>query len=287
MKIPGLCFQGFLLFFLFFLMSGILIAQVKISSWNLQNFGKTKSEAEINFIASTLKDFDVVAIQEVVAGKGGAKAVARLADELNRKGAKWDYRISNPTKSTPYATERYAYLWKPDRVKPFKAWLDQSYVHQIDREPFVMDFSFEGEAFTLVNFHAIPKKKQPETEIKYFKFFPRHYPERTLIFLGDFNASQNHTVFNPLKNMGYLPVFKKQKTSMKMECVGGVCLASEYDNIFYNSHKLEVLKSGVLLFYEAFPDMKAARRISDHIPVWAEFKLSENENTGEVVFPGN
>lgn len=41
----------------------ILIAQVKISSWNLQNFGKTKSEAEINFVAEVLKNFDVVALQ--------------------------------------------------------------------------------------------------------------------------------------------------------------------------------------------------------------------------------
>lgn len=288
MKVPGLCLTKILLFFLFFLLSGILIAQVKISSWNLQNFGKTKTEAEINFMATTLKDFDVVAIQEVVAGKGGAQAVARLADELNRKGAKWDYAVSNPTKSTPYATERYAYLWKTARIKALKkAWLEQNYVHQIDREPFVMDFSYKGEAFTLVNFHAIPKKKQPETEIKYFKFLPALYPERNMIFLGDFNLPQSHTVFNPLKKMGYRPVFENQKTTMKIKCVGGECLASEYDNLFYNFKNLEMLNSGVLLFYEALPDMKAARRISDHIPVWAEFRFSGNENKGKAIYPGN
>lgn len=286
MKIHALYLRRIPLFFLFFLLSGILIAQVKVSSWNLQNFGKTKTEAEINFMAGTLKDFDVVAIQEVVAGKSGARAVARLADELNRKGAKWDHVVSNPTKSTPYATERYAYLWKTARVKALKnAWLEQNYVQQIDREPFVMDFSYKGVAFTLVNFHAIPKKKQPETEIKYFKFFPAHYPERNLIFLGDFNLPQSHTVFNPLKKKGFRPVFEDQKTTMKMECVGGDCLASEYDNIFYNSQNMEMLKSGVSLFYETFPDMKSARRISDHIPVWAEFNLSENEKKVQAIFP--
>ena len=40
------------------------------------------------FMAETLRDCDVVAIQEVVAGPGGSQAVAKLADELNRKGAK-------------------------------------------------------------------------------------------------------------------------------------------------------------------------------------------------------
>jgi endonuclease/exonuclease/phosphatase family metal-dependent hydrolase len=248
------------------------IAQVKISSWNLQNFGKTKSDQEINFIANSLKEFDIIAIQEVVAGYGGAQAVARLADELNRKGSKWDYVISDPTNSTPYATERYAYIWKTGKVKKVqRAWLEQIYVNEIDREPYFMNFSYKGTIFSLVSFHAIPKKKQPETEIKYFKFLPAQYPDKNLIFLGDFNLPQSHTVFNPLKKMGYKPVFTAQKTTMKMHCVAEECLANEYDNIFYNTNTTQMLDSGVVLFYENFPDMVAARRISDHIPIWAEF----------------
>ncbi|MGM1055744.1 MAG: endonuclease/exonuclease/phosphatase family protein [Bacteroidota bacterium] len=274
------------IFLLFF--SNLLIAQVKISSWNLQNFGKTKTEAEINFMANTLKDFDIVAIQEVVAGYGGAQAVAKLADELNRKGAKWEYVVSDPTQSTPYATERYAFLWKTASVKQVeKAWLDQNYVAEIDREPYMMDFSYKGKPFTLVGFHAIPKKKQPETEIKYFKFLPGKYPGKNLIFLGDFNVPQSHTVFNPLKKIGYLPVLVNQKTTMKMKCVGEECLASEYDNIFYNSKTLQVLSSGVVLIYKDFPDMKAVRRISDHLPVWAEFEFLEDCEELQEVVPGN
>ena len=261
-----------LLSFFFFLFNGILIAQVKVCSWNLQNLGKTKSDTDIRFMAETLKTFDVVALQEVVAGYGGPQAVARLADELNRTGAKWDYEISAATNSTPYATERYAFLWKTAKVKKInRAVLEQNFVREIDREPFLADFSYGGNTFTLVSFHAIPKKKQPETEIKYFKFLPDLYPGKNLIFLGDFNVPQSHTVFNPLKKMGYRPVLKAQKTTMKMECVAEECLASEYDNIFFNSNKAEVLDSGVVLIYKSFPDMTAVRRISDHVPVWAEF----------------
>src|SRR5690606_19696428 len=220
----------------------------KICSWNLQNFGKSKSEAEISFVANTLKDFDVVALQEIVAGYGGAQAVARLAEELNRKGAKWEYVISEPTNSSsPQARERYAFLWKPSRVKRgTSAWLEQQYAAVIDREPYMMDFSYQGEPFTLVSFHAIPKKKQPETEIKYFKFFPAAYPDRELVFLGDFNVPQSHTVFIPLRKQGYLPVLEGQKTTLKMECTTTTCLASEYDNIFYNSLEMQVLDSGIM-----------------------------------------
>ncbi|RKS53774.1 endonuclease/exonuclease/phosphatase family protein [Gillisia mitskevichiae] len=264
-----------LLFLFLFLFSELVVAQVKISSWNLQNFGKTKSESEINFVADVLNEFDVVALQEIVAGYGGVQAVAKLADALNRKGSKWGYVISEPTQSTPYATERYAYLWKTSKVKQKgKGWLEPHYRDEIDREPYMLDFIYNGQPFTLVNFHAIPKKKQPETEIKYFKFLPGKYPDKNLIFLGDFNVPQSHTVFNPLKKIGYLPLLENQKTTMKMECVGEECLASEYDNIFFNSKKINLLNFGVVLIYKSFPNMQAVRRISDHIPVWAEFEFS-------------
>src|SRR6187431_3081885 len=114
-------------FFILFILSSSfsnVIAQVKLVSWNIENFGKSKSEAEIQFIANTLKSYYVIAIQEVVAGDGGAQAVGRLSDELNRKGGKWDYVISNPTSSSAYKTERYAFIWKTAIVKRIgKAWL--------------------------------------------------------------------------------------------------------------------------------------------------------------------
>lgn len=275
--------RSILILFLLFC-SELLVAQVKISSWNLQNFGKTKSDSEINFVADVLNEFDVVALQEIVAGYGGAQAVAKLADALNRKGGKWDYVVSDPTQSTPYATERYAYLWKTAKVKQMgRGWLDQNYVTEVDREPYMIDFSFDGQEFTLVNFHAIPKKKQPETEIKYFKFLPGKYPNKNLVFLGDFNVPQSHTVFNPLKKFGYRPLLVNQKTTMKMECVGEECLASEYDNIFFNARKFSLINSGVVLIYKSFPNMKAVRRISDHIPIWGEFEFSSSEMELQVM----
>ena len=79
-----------LILFLLFC-SELIIAQVKISSWNLQNFGKTKSESEINFVADVLNEFDVVALQEVVAGLVGVQTVATLACDLNRQGTRVDY----------------------------------------------------------------------------------------------------------------------------------------------------------------------------------------------------
>lgn len=268
------------LLILFLIWSATGFSQLKIASWNLQNFGKTKSEQELNFIANTIKDFDVIAIQEVVAGNGGSQAVAKLAQILNRKGFHWNYSISDATKSSPYSSERYAFLWKTSRVKSLSSgWLDENFQQKIEREPYFMSFVYEKNKITFVNFHAIPKKKQPETEIKYFKFLPDLYRTKNLIFMGDFNIPQSHTVFYPLKKTGYEPVLKNQKTTMKMRCVHGECLASEYDNIFYNASKIDLTTSGIVRFYKAFPDMVTARRISDHIPIWAEFVFKKEKKT--------
>lgn len=265
--------RKYILFFLLFTTQ--IFSQVKLLSWNLENFGKSKSDSTITFIANTLKNYDVVAIQEVVAGYGGAQAVAQLADELNRKGAKWDYVISDPTSSSAYKTERYAFLWKTANVKKIgKAWLEKKYHLEIDREPYYCTFEYNKKQFTLANFHAITKSKQPETEIKYFKFLPQEYPNLNLIFMGDFNCPQSHTVFIPLRKMGYQCAFVNQKTSLKKECKNNNCLASEFDNIWFIASKVKLLKAEVIPFYTSFATLKQAKEISDHIPITAQLQFN-------------
>lgn len=262
-------------FFLFLLFFNTFYSQTKLLSWNLENFGNSKSDQEILFIANTVQDFDIVTIQEIVAGNGGAQAVARLANELNRKETKWDYRISEPTSSSAYKKERYAFLWKTNAVKlKGKPWLEQKYNLEIDREPYFATFEIKGKLITIASFHAITKSKQPETEIKYFKLLPLAYPNLKLLFSGDFNCPQSHSVFLPLKKMGYASILKNQKTSLKTKCREEKCLASEYDNMFYKSSYVNFMKSGVLLFHEKFISLKEARKISDHIPIWLEFTLN-------------
>jgi deoxyribonuclease-1-like protein len=260
----------FILFFVQFL----IWAQPKVVSWNIQNFGKSKTEETIFFIAQTLRSYDVVAIQEVVAGPGGAQAVAKLADELNRTGAKWDYSISSPTSSSPYKSERYAFLWKTSRVKLLgKPWLDSLFENEIEREPYMAQFKYQDLTFTLVNFHAVPKKDQPEKEIKFFKNYKSHYKNQNLIFLGDFNCPTSHSVFLPLKKQGFLPVFEGMKTSLKQKCVHQDCLASEYDNILLSS-SFKTLQCGIIHFYREFDDFSNARKVSDHLPIWVSFEMT-------------
>ena len=92
--------------------------------------------------------------------------------------------------------------------------------------------------------------------------------------MATLNCPQSHTVFNPLKTMGYQPIFTEQKTSLRQKCMNDDCLASEFDNAFYNTSKVTLLKSGIIHFYTNFIDLKAARKISDHVPIFFQFSLN-------------
>ncbi len=246
---------------------------VSICSWNIRDFGKSKSDSAIHFIAGTIRHFDIVLIQEVVAGPGGAEGIARLADVLNRSGAKWEYTVSDPTYGESYKTERYAFLWKTAAVKRRgNSWLESTYKEEIDREPYYTTFLKNGREFTLANFHAITKTKQPEREVKYFKLLPALYPELNLIFCGDFNLPQSHTVFNPLKSMGYSPILTGQKTTLKKNCMADDCLASEFDNAFLKRSGQTLDSAGIIPFHTRFNSVQDAAHISDHVPIF--FQLS-------------
>ena len=103
---------------------------------------------------------------------------------------------------------------------------------------------------------------------------PQEYPTLNLVFAGDFNCPQSHSVFDPLKKMSFPPILKNQKTSLKTKPKGADCLASEYDNMFYKTSSIKILKSDVVLFYKKFISLKEARKISDHLPIWFEFSLN-------------
>jgi len=262
-----------LIVFIFFTFQ-IVNAQPSLLSWNLSNLGHAKSDTTLLFIANQIKPYDIVALQEIVVNPSGAQAVAKLAEELNRTGNKWAYAVSEPTSSSAYKSERYAFLWQTAKVKLIgQPWLEKKYALEIDREPFYATFQYQNKQFTVVNFHAITKKRQPETEIKYFKFLPEEYANLNLLFVGDFNCPETHSVFNPLKKMGYAPAFENQKTTLRSNCIEQDCLASPFDNMYYQTDKIRVIKHGIIPFYEGFETLNNARKISDHVPIWISFQL--------------
>jgi len=263
---------------LLFFLNGYLVqaqADFTLLTWNIQDFGKTKDSIEISSIAEMIHTYDIIAIQEVVAGYGGSQAVARLVAQLNRKGNVWDYAISDPTKSPKYKTERYAYIWRRSKIKVVgKPWLENSVQDIVFREPFMARFQINNRRILVMNYHARKHDDQPEQEIKHFKqLYRSRYRNDRVIIAGDFNVKDKHTVFNPLKANGFRFVVENQATTLKTKCnKKGEFRNHPIDNIFYTS-SLDCTIGAVLNHVRGCFDMKRARGISDHLPVVAGFMI--------------
>ncbi|WP_346882844.1 endonuclease/exonuclease/phosphatase family protein [uncultured Algibacter sp.] len=243
-------------------------------SWNIRDFGKTKSTEELEKIANIIKDVDIVAIQEVVSGYGGAQAVAKLSDILNRKGSKWDYIVSNPTKSSKYMTERYAFIWKTKHIKiKNRGSLIKELQDEVEREPLLVDFYIDGKRFSIMNYHSIPHSKNPRTEIKLLTEYIIKNSNSPLLLAGDFNISEDDKVFERFISEGYIPSILNKKTTIKQKCKNGNYLNYSIDNIYYSNDIFKV-KSNVIDFVIACEEITNARQLSDHLPVYLEFKLN-------------
>lgn len=250
---------------------------ITIASWNIQDLGQSKNNEDIAFMANVLKDFDIVAIQEVVAKHpAGAQKVAELADELNRRGAKWDYRISDPTKSpSVYMSERYAFLWKTSKIDIVgSAYLDKALEIKVYREPYIGKFKLKkaNKEFYVINFHSRKHDDQPELEIQYFKDYTNRLNSNNIIIAGDFNLSENHPVWNDLYMQGFNSALQDTKTTLKRSCENGNYLSHAIDNM-YVSNGFSVVNSGVIDYIETCNNLEAARNISDHLPVFLEFNM--------------
>lgn len=247
--------------------------EIDLVSLNIKDFGKTKNSEELNAMAEIVRDVDILVIQEVVAGFGGAQAVAKLTDILNRKGAKWDYVISDPTNSPKYAAERYAIIWKTHRIKiKNRGWLISELDSLIDREPFLLHFYMEGKQFTVIDYHSRPYNKDPESEIKALSKYVMDSLKTPVLIAGDFNVDEKMPVFNTLKKSGYRTAITDQKTTLKWSCERADYLNYAIDNIFYSKdiHKVE---GGVIDFVRFCEELEKARKLSDHLPVFLRFSI--------------
>ena len=262
-------------------------SEYTIVSWNISNFGQSRDDTEIELIADLLNDADIIAIQEVVAkDPGGAKAVARLVEELNRKGSSWDYRISHPTASrSSHVSERYAFIWRRSKfqVTGGRPFLVSELASLVDREPFVIQLSpKDSEAeLTLINFHACTHKKHfPERqEIKHVSDWILRQGYSDPILMGDMNLVIDDKAFHKLLRNGYESVLHGDKTSLKTKCKDGVYLLRSEDNVLCKLKDFDFIKGKAIDFIKGSNCEEVAwKRVSysDHLPV--EFKISKDEN---------
>lgn len=254
-------------------------SSIQLVSWNIQHLGRSKSDEEIWQMAQILRHYDIIAIQEVVAkDPAGAQAVARLADELNRMGAKWDYQVSEPTKSpSSYISERYAFIWKTSKVKMRgRAYLDEFVEDIFYREPFIGHFRSKKskQDFIIANYHSRKHYDEPAYEIVHFIDYQKRFKTDRVIIAGDFNLTADHQVWKPLYHKGFSNAMYEKPTTLKRKCDKGNYLNHAIDNFYYLGG-IQRISAAPIDFVGACENLISVRKLSDHLPILLEFRIKE------------
>jgi len=251
-----------------------------IASFNIQVFGESKLEHPevVNVLAQVVRQFDIVAIQEV---RSKIDVLPRFLQAINSDGSQYSFLIG-PRLGRTVSTEQYAFIFDTRRVEcdPSATGTFPDPQDQLHREPFVARFrtrtSMPDQAFTfwLVDIHTDPDLVPQEVAAlaNVFQAMQRARPdEDDVILLGDLNASE--TQLGPL---GQIPgihwVVSGAATNTRQD--------HAYDNILFNSQATSEYTGrwGVLNLERTFGlSQDQALLVSDHFPIWAEFSPWETQ----------
>ena len=263
---------------------------IHIASFNLQVFGRTKASKSrvMDTLAGILRQFDVVAVQEV--RSTDQDVIPRLVDHVNAAGRNYDYIVGQRV-GRAGATEQYAFLFDHDSVEADRRQLytvrDPDDVLQW--EPLVGWFRAIGPAksaaftFTLVNVRIDPENVAHELRALddvYRAVRDDGRGEDDVIVLGDFQ--QDARQFGTLGRVGgIVPAV----TGVPTDTQG----TTQYDNLLFPRQATEEFtgRAGVLDFMRRYNfTLDEALEVSDHLPVWAEFSVYEGGQPGRTAASG-
>ncbi len=255
---------------------------ILIGSFNIQRLGPSKLSDPwvMDKFANIIQRFDVIALQEITSTD--QRTLPVLVEQINKGGAKYSYAISPRIgrASTGYY-EQYAYVFDTSRIR---GGANFSYVVNDDadllhREPFVGRFETVGPAqpysFTLINIHTDPDEIADELDVLADVFVnvrQFEYPEDDVLLLGDLNADPSK--FQKLGRIpGYEPLIVGIPTNTRQTRTIDNILTDRQANSEFTG------RAGVVDLQQLFHlQLSDAERISDHLPIWAEFSIAESRN---------
>ncbi len=258
---------------------------VRIASFNIQVFGEKKlADPRVrNLLSEIIRNFDVVAIQEI---RSKQDILPQFVDAINSTGRHYDYVIG-PRLGRTTSKEQYAFVFDTASIE-----VDRSALYTIadpddvlHREPLVGWFRVRGPpaerafTFSLVDIHTDPD--EAATEVNALADVFRRVRddgrgEDDVIVLGDLNVDDHH-----LGRLGQISHIHWAISGVASNTRG----TKLYDNIIFSDVATTEYTGrwGVFDMIREFNlTVDEALKISDHMPVWAEFNLYEGGQGGRV-----
>ena len=233
---------------------------ITLATFNIQNLGRDKPD-QPKLAAEIIKQFDVVAIQEVMNygdGTKGLEAVNKIVEELGDGWASVACTKPNGTESAAsgalHTFEFYAFIYNTTKVQlvgtarlwdeaanPVNGLADQE--RQFDREPFIASFKAVDNSldFTVISLHAsAPSKSWRDDEIRRLKHVyetvQAENPNQNDVFLlGDFNTPVNKSEWDDLKGLLTMTHILTENDKTTVNKSAGKLSQNQYDTIWYQA----------------------------------------------------
>jgi endonuclease/exonuclease/phosphatase family metal-dependent hydrolase len=252
---------------------------VRVGSWNIKRLGH--GETRLDLVAEVVKQFDVIAVQEVMNVDGVRKLLAELPG--------WDAAISDAPVGRNGYEEQYAILYRRDVVSVTRSFTVEDAGDLFAREPFVACFRANRFDFCIVTIHVTfgEKVKPRDDEIERLGLVAEDLRdaagkdvERDILVVGDFNRPDGAAGFGWLNDAGWRCVIDPPTTPTS---IGKKGYASAYDHILIDrAHTTEWSgrAARVDLVATACSDDPAwcIENVSDHAPVGTSFVSSRPDD---------
>jgi len=249
---------------------------IKVTSFNIQVFGQSKINKPdvMNTLSRIIKRHDVVAIQEVRSKE--QNVIPTLLSYVNDADTKYDYIISERLGRTG-SKEQYAFVYNTKTVDLIP---DSSYVTDdpddvFEREPFVAFFRSGNFDFKVVNNHIKPDDVPAELSqlAAVINDIYDGSSEKDILVLGDMNADGSY--FNEENLVVIFPLWTQLIGNGEDTTVA--VSDNTYDRMMTRDTTANVEytgASGVFRWDKEYgiTDASFVRKVSDHYPIYAEFR---------------
>jgi len=263
---------------------------ILVASFNIQVFGESKLSKPqvVEVLARVVRNFDVVAIQEVRAKSD--EILPAFVRAVNADGSRYQHVIG-PREGRTSSKEQYAFVYDSNRIEvdPSSLGVFPDPQGRMHRPPMHARFRTRvipaemAFTFWLVNMHTDPDEVPQELDALtgVFQAMQAARPdEDDVILLGDLNAGPpEFGAFRRIPGIGWAVTGMTTNTRR----------TKTYDNlVFARPATGEYLgHSGVLDLQNSYGlSPEQALEVSDHCPVWAAFYPAEARAQGLPAMAG-
>ena len=277
---------------------------LRLLTWNIRNLNGKKEDRAITYIGEVCKNFDIIAIQEAKDDLGGLE---KLQKEL---GIKYRFIFSD----TAGNSERLVFVYDQSKVQ-FTGLAAEVVMApgtgreniipelEFDRTPYMASFRINGCNFIIVTVHIYYGSGQGvKYRLEEIKNIARYLKKSSTdtdaldsdyIICGDFNIEHVHEEMEKVERKGRTKEILKQLFSALISegliipediqnSPSNLDKTKHYDQIgyqHYDDSTIEFKQGGVIDFVGAvyINDPKLEYKMTDHLPMWAEFSTSKDK----------